>query len=121
MRAWASRLSACLFLLQTLLIGFTLGAHAAPRLHDQFGNVICTDSRPGNGLAGKPAGHDDQHACCVLGCSAAAVSHWAPAPSVASLAITHTALRLLPQPVWEDRRAGIIATPRNTRAPPFAL
>ncbi|BDA85974.1 hypothetical protein Sa4125_35160 [Aureimonas sp. SA4125] len=118
---WATRLAACLFLVQTLLLAVNLGAHAAPRLVDQFGNVICTDGHPGQMPMGQKGSHDGQDACCLAACSAASNAHLLTPPTVMGLAIVRSApLRRL-QSALEDRRAGIADTPRSSRGPPVAV
>ncbi|MFG1462523.1 hypothetical protein V5F77_06445 [Xanthobacter sp. DSM 24535] len=68
-KAWTAVAAAYLLVLQVLLIGMSIGAHAGPLSLVDGAGALCLSSSSG----GPPAGDDaPAHAlpdCCVLGCT----------------------------------------------------
>ena len=114
---WTAKLAALLFVVQMLLLGFSMGANASPMPRDQFGNVICSSMGGESGHEGTGDHHAGPVDCCTLGCSVAAGA-LAPPPPFASLLLSQPLVRSVPFVLYEDVGSGAVETPRQTRGPP---
>lgn len=118
-RSATALLALYLLVLQALLVGFTLGAHAASLQRDAFGQIICT-AEGGKTLPGEP-GHKALPECCGAGCMATAFVFATPPVWLAVAPVppeTETSLRYLlrkPVPTAASR------LPAQARAPPRAV
>lgn len=115
-RKAAALIAAYVLLLQMVLVGLSLGAHADPARLDSFGNVLCATGQPGSPAtpADDPAHHTD---CCFAFCQNVGTA------AVATPDITVPA-RLAPASVKTLESQHIpaletaLATPWQARAPP---
>ena len=121
-RRVAAVAAAYLLVLQAVLTGLALGAHADPAGRGALATVICSSAGPGGGddQSGLPFEHSDWIACCVLGCG---MSSLGLAPPLAGTGVARIppaeaiALRWVPR---AQPGRGFERSPRNTRAPPRA-
>jgi hypothetical protein len=110
--------TAYLLVLQAVLTGLVLGAHADPAHRGALAAIICSAAGADSNHSGPPLDNPDRITCCVLGCGMSgpgltpppAGAVIAPLPPAEAVAVSWTPRT----PV--DR--GAERTPRNTRAPP---
>jgi hypothetical protein len=117
-RRAAAVAAAYLLVLQAVLTGLALGAHADSSGRGALAAIICSSAGPGAGddHSGRPFEHSDWITCCVLGCG---MSGLGLAPAGVGVALIRPAeaiaLRWVPR---AHAGRGFERSPRSTRAPP---
>ena len=112
-----------LLVLQSVLVGFTLGASAAAPALDTFGNPICLTGSEGSSRADQPSpGHSRLPDCCTIGCPMLSGPLVGPAPEAVALpaplgVVTDAGRPVAANTLPPDRRG----RPGSQRAPPLGI